>query len=54
MQPPPLHDEDHGGEAILREAKDAADRRNNNAPNPPWWKFWAKPRSSEDDVIDER
>ena len=53
MQPPKLDDEHPSGVAILREAKDAADGRN-NALKPPWWRFWAKPPSSEDDVADER
>lgn len=53
MQPPRLGDGPHGGEAILSDAKDAADERN-NARRPPWWKFWTHPRDFEDDVTDER
>ena len=53
MQPPKLGDAPQEDQAILRAAKDAADERN-SGPKPPWWKFWADPRSSEADVTDER
>jgi hypothetical protein len=35
-------DDNHDGEAILKDAKDAADARSAKLAKP-WWKFWAKP-----------
>jgi len=44
-----LADDAHDGEAILKDAKDAADARSAELAKP-WWKFWAKPQPREDDA----
>lgn len=51
MQPPRLVDHTHDGDAILKDAKDAADERKAQATKARWWKFWAKPRHPGD-VVD--